>query len=320
MKIPTVDISAILVSYNTVALLPDVILALQNASGSLSVQTIIVDNASRDASAEFIGRNYTSCDLIVNSENVGFGRANNQALPLVKGRFVLLLNTDAFVAPDTLMKTMDYLNAHPECGALGVRLIGRDGQLQPSCRYFPTPINGFLQRTGLCRFLPWVKMVDDMEWDHATSRECDWVPGCYLLIRREVIEQVGLFDPRYFLYCEEVDFCFAAKKAGWQIHYFSDTTVVHIGGESAKSDNNITSGGRQIESMQVESEVLYFRKNHGAFALFLNIIFNFFLDLIIPFKQIFTCKRSSNWLQHWSHMNLLWRIYRKTKFGNIPIR
>jgi N-acetylglucosaminyl-diphospho-decaprenol L-rhamnosyltransferase len=100
-----------------------------------------------------------------------------------------------------------FMEVNPCCGVLGVKLVGRDGALQPSCRYFPTPWNVFLAKTGLQRLFPGTRLVDDMTWDHASVRECDWVPGCYYLIRREVIERVGLFDPRYFLYYEEVDHC-----------------------------------------------------------------------------------------------------------------
>ena len=102
-----------------------------------------------------------------------------------------------------------------------------------------------------------------MDWDHASVRECDWVPGCYYLIRREVIDQVGLFDPRYFLYYEEVDHCKRVKQAGWKVVYYPHTTVVHIGGESAKSVDQLNVDGRQIPTLQIESELLYFRKHHG---------------------------------------------------------
>ena len=111
--------------------------------------------------------------VIENKLNVGFGRANNQALPHARGRYLLLLNTDAFVAPDTLQKTIEYMDAHPSCGVLGVKLVGRDGALQPSCRYFPTPLNVFLTTTGLKRFFPRTRLVDNMSWDHASVRECD---------------------------------------------------------------------------------------------------------------------------------------------------
>ncbi|MGE5492684.1 MAG: glycosyltransferase family 2 protein, partial [Actinomycetota bacterium] len=136
-----VDVTTILVNYNTRHLLEDCFGRLQAASQGLRCRTIVVDNASVDGSPDFIRRHWPDWLLIENGRNVGFGRANNQALPLVEGRYVLLLNTDAFVAPDTLEKTVAYMDAHPRCGILGVRLVGRDGELQPCARYFPTPWN-----------------------------------------------------------------------------------------------------------------------------------------------------------------------------------
>jgi GT2 family glycosyltransferase len=317
---PAIDISVVLVSYNTSNLLPEAIGALENAANRFSLQTIIIDNASRDDSVAVIRRDYPDCELIVNTTNVGFGRANNQAIPLIRGRYILLLNTDAFVAPDTLNKTVAYMDAHPKCGALGVKLVGRDGVLQPSCRYFPTPLNIFLWETGLHRLFPWVKLVDDMDWDHNSARACDWVPGCYFLIRREVVDRFGLFDPRYFLYYEEVDLCFAVKKAGWQIHYFPDTTVVHIGGESAKSDSNITSVGRQIETIQIESELLYFRKNHGTATVWQNILLRTLADFIVPLKRMLKFKKRVGWADYFALSRLYWALFFQTGFGSKPTK
>ena len=184
------DITAIIVNYNTAHLLAEAIGALRASGQGLQLQIVVVDNASRDGSAEIIRTNFADCDLISNSVNVGFGRANNQALPLVQGRYVLLLNTDAFVAPETLSRTAAYMDAHPKCGVLGVRLVGRDGVLQPSCRYFPTPWSIFIERIGIDRFFPGTRLMDDMTWDHASKRECDWVPGCYYLVRASVVDQL----------------------------------------------------------------------------------------------------------------------------------
>jgi len=315
-----IDVSVILVSYNTEHLLPKAISNLNAAAEGLTLQTIIIDNASRDDSVSLIKRDYPDYELIENQINVGFGRANNQALPLIKGRYVLLLNTDAFVSSDTLQKTVAYMDEHHECGLLGVRLEGRDGELQPSCRYFPTPINKFLGRTGLNKLFPWVCLMDDMDWDHSSVRECDWVPGCYLLIRKEVIDQVGLFDDRYFLYSEEVDLCFTAKKAGWQVHYYSDTTVVHLGGESAKSDGEISEGGRQIQELQVESELLYFRKNHGMATVFLHIFLTSFGDLILLLKRVLKKDSAIDWSGCWNHSAIYWKAFRNTKYGCEPTR
>ncbi len=133
---PRPDVSVIVVNYNTAHLLHRMWDALQGSRGDLRLQIIVVDNASRDDSVAMLQSDFGEAQLIVNKTNVGFGRANNQGLALATGRYVLLLNTDAFVAPDTLGKTVAYMDAHAECGVLGVRLVGSDGELQPSCRYF----------------------------------------------------------------------------------------------------------------------------------------------------------------------------------------
>jgi GT2 family glycosyltransferase len=258
------DVSVVVVNYNTGHLLGRLFEALEASRGTLKVQTIVVDNASRDGSVEILRTRHPHAELIENTTNVGFGRANNQALALARGRYVLLLNTDAFVSPDTLTKTVAFMDAHADCGVLGVKLVGEDGRLQPSCRYFPTPWNVFLAATGFARLFPRARLVDDLSWNHAAVRECDWVPGCYYLVRREVIEHVGLFDPRYFLYYEEVDHCRAVRKAGWRVIYYPFTHVVHIGGESASSAGLLNRVSRQISPLQIESELLYFRKHYGV--------------------------------------------------------
>ncbi|MBN4061514.1 glycosyltransferase family 2 protein [bacterium AH-315-G11] len=312
-----VDISVILVSYNTEYLIFQAMTALYGAVGTLNVQVIFVDNASRDDSVTVIKEQYPECELIENEKNVGFGRANNQAVPLIKGRYVLLLNTDAFVSPDTLEKTVAYMDEYEKCGLLGVKLIGRDGALQPSCRYFPTPFNIFLQQTGFKKFFPATRMVDDMDWGHDSPKSCDWVPGCYLLMRKEVIDQVGLFDERYFLYSEEVDLCFAAKKADWQVHYFSDTSVIHLGGESAKSDGEITESGGQLESLQIESELLYFRKNHGFFGVLSHVVLQLMTSAILLVKSLLKGKgRGASWKRSKEICLLFW----KTRWGTQPTR
>jgi N-acetylglucosaminyl-diphospho-decaprenol L-rhamnosyltransferase len=258
------DLTVVVVNYKTAHLLYRMFAALEAAKGGLTLQVIVVDNASHDGSVEILRAQFPGVELIENSNNVGFGRANNQTLPLVRGRYLLLLNTDAVVSPDTLQKTVEFMDSHPGCGVLGAKLVGPDGLLQPSCRYFPTPWNVFLTRTGLDRFFPGTRLVDDMSWDHTSARECDWVPGCYYLVRREVIERVGLFDPRYFLYYEEVDHCRAVRQAGWSVIYYPNTQVLHIGGESAVSEGPLTDAGRQLSLPQIESELLYFRKHYGV--------------------------------------------------------
>jgi N-acetylglucosaminyl-diphospho-decaprenol L-rhamnosyltransferase len=280
------DISVVVVNYNTAHLFGELFAALEASRGALKLQVIMVDNASRDGSVDILRTKYPNVKLIENPTNVGFGRANNQALPWIRGRYVLLLNTDAFMAPDTLKTTVDFMNAHPRCGVLGVKLVGRDGAMQPSCRYFPTPWNVFLARTGLKRFFPGTRLVDDMSWDHASVRECDWVPGCYYLMRREVIERVGLFDPRYFLYYEEVDHCRRVRQAGWSVNYYPFTQVVHIGGESAATEGPLTHAGRQISTLQIESQLLYFRKHYGVTGVLAAVFLATLADIVTACKGL----------------------------------
>lgn len=279
------DLSIIVVNYNTRHLLDECFSSLDEATKGLSVQCLLVENASTDGSQAYLQTKAPTENIIFNDLNVGFGRANNQAVPFVQGRYVLLLNTDAFVAPDTLTKTIEWMDANPDCGVLGVRLTGRAGDLQPSCRYFPSPFNIFLNRTGLGRLFPWVRSIDDLDWDHASVRDCDWVTGCYYLMRREVLDQVGLFDPRFFMYYEEVDHCRRVKAAGWNVVYYPHTSIVHIGGESAKS-TAVLSKDKQIFSYQLESELLYMRKHYGAVGLAAHVFLLGLGDAYIGAKQM----------------------------------
>lgn len=307
-------------SYNTVEMTKKALGDLFASVGNLKMEVFMIDNASRDNSVEVLRRDYPNIMLIENKHNVGFGRANNQALPYISGKYVLLLNTDAFVQHDTLVKTMQYMDAHPKCGMLGVKLLGRDGMLQPSCRYFPTAWNIFIERTNLKKFFKQTKLVDDMTWDHASVRNCDWVPGCYALIRKEVIDQVGLFDSRYFLYYEEVDHCFAAKRAGWEVVYFPDTAVVHIGGESAKQEAAISSKSRQIESLQIESELLFFRKNHGLAGVLAHLFLNGLADLILFVKAAIKLKAPSDMLFNLKRALFVWKVFFRTRLATQPTR
>lgn len=310
----------LIVNFNTASLLPAMFDACRLATRDIDVRYWVVDNASQDNSVEVLREQFSFAGLVLNGQNVGFGRANNQLLPHVTGDYVLLLNTDAFVAPDTLQCTLAYMQANPACGVLGVKLVGREGDLQPSCRYFPTPWNVFLSRTGLGRFFSGTQMVDDMAWDHASVRECDWVPGCYYLVRRAVLDEVGLFDPRFFLYYEEVDHCRRVKAAGWQVVYFPDTTVVHVGGESAKSVGKLSDSGRQLSAMQVESELLYFRKHGGWSSLFHHVCLTAMAGIYLMVKDVLRRRGWAVVRQRVEHFVLTLRLCVQTRWATQPTR
>ena len=313
-------LTTIIVNYNTKNLLDSCVAVLRTSAAGIKHQIIIVDNASQDGSVEHLRHRFSDCELLFNESNVGFGRANNQALALARGRYVLLLNTDAFVAADTIHKTVNYLEANPTTGVLGVRLVGRDNVLQPSCRYFPTPWNEFVSRAGLSRWFPLTRLVDDMAWDHSSIRECDWVPGCYYLVRQSVIDQVGLFDPRFFLYYEEVDHCCAVKAAGWKVVFYPDTTVVHIGGESAKSVSEITASGRQIDSLQIESGLLYHRKHHGRIGLACDVFLITLGDVVLTMKWLIKRRTTTGAKAYGTHIKTAWRLLSSTGWGHRPTR
>lgn len=317
---PQIDLSIVLVNYNTCHLLAELFASIARATKGLSIQGVVVDNASTDGSVAYLKKIPYPVEFVFNPKNVGFGRANNQALPLVRGRYVLLLNTDAFVSEDTFTKTIAFMDEHPDCGVLGVRLVGRDGGLQPSCRFRPTLANIFLNKTGLSRWFPYVRAVDDMAWPHDAVRECDWVPGCYYLIRREVLSQVGLFDPRFFMYYEEVDHCIRVQQAGWKVFFYPFTQVVHIGGESAKSVAEISKAGRQISALQMESEWLFVRKHHGLWGLWAHLALLVLADLIQLAKDLIKRRGGAVARLNLVRLRAAWTILTKTRWGMKPTR
>ncbi len=311
-------VDVLLVSFNSAHLLERLRQTLAGAAGDgMRLRLLAVDNASTDHSAAILRESFPCEVFIRNEDNVGFGRANNQLLEHVRSEYVLLLNTDAFVSPDTIAKTVAYMDAHPKCGILGVRLTGSDGDLQPSRRSFPTPLNTFLRRTGLLRWLDLPATRQDLEEDHATEAECDWVPGCYYLVRRAVLDDVGLFDPRFFLYFEEVDHCRRAREAGWTVTYLPSTSVVHLGGESAKSVANLTQG-RQISVLQIESELLYMRKHYGLGGFLLHLALVALGDAILAAKDVLK-RRPGAW-QHLRSTGVTFRFARSTAMGTRPTR
>jgi len=313
-------ISVILVSYNTAKMSIESLDSLFNSVGDFELEVFVIDNASKDNSVELISTQFPNVTLIENKENVGFGRANNQALSLIKGDYILLLNTDAFVATDTLQKSLNYMQSNPRCGVLGARLLSQNGEQQPSCRYFPTPFNLFVDRVGLSYLLPKIKLVDDVNFNAELTQSCDWVPGCYYMVRKQVVNDVGLFDPLYFLYSEEVDHCFAVKKAGWEVVYLADINVIHIGGESAKSVGTISMVSRQVPQLQIESELLYFRKNHGVLGMLSHILLSNLTDILQTLKDIIRLKGAQKIMYNIKRILAFWQTLFVTDFAKRSTR
>lgn len=200
------------------------------------MEVLVVDNASRDGSAQMTAQEFPGAVLIANSENKGYAEGNNQALTRARGDCALLLNPDAIVHPDSLTRAMDFLRAHPEAGAVGCRLVGRDGETQQSVRGFPDPGPVLWEWLRLPRLLPRSRRVGAyrMAWfDYNKEAEVDQPMGSFLLIPRAALDQVGLLDPRFPLFFNEVDWCWRAKREhGRHIYYTPSAVVTHYGARS----------------------------------------------------------------------------------------
>jgi GT2 family glycosyltransferase len=253
------DLSVAVVSWNTRELLLACLAAIEPGAAPYSVETIVVDNASSDGSVEAVRERFPGVQVIANAENRGFTRANNQALAVARGRFLLLLNSDAEPRPGSLATLLRYMETHPECGACGPRLVFPDGRLQPNGRRLPTFWREFLAASGLRRLNP-DAFADRLEWgrsDFSLTVEVGEVSGACLMTRREVVDQVGPMDERLFMFYEEVDWCARMQAAGWKIAYVAEAEVVHHMAQSVKK------AGFRVFRTFYESQYRYYRK-HAA--------------------------------------------------------
>jgi GT2 family glycosyltransferase len=201
----------------------------------VSWEAIVVDQESLDGSAEMVEADFPGATLIRQRPNLGFGGGNNVAYRHARGRYFMLLNSDTVVRPGWLTALVEYADAHPRAGLIGPRLLNPDGTLQYSCRRFPTLAAGLFRRTPLEWLAPKNRFTEDYlmkNWDHAEPRDVDWLSGACLMARREMVEEIGGLDERYFMYFEDVDWCLRAHKAGWEVHYVPEPVVLHEIGRS----------------------------------------------------------------------------------------
>lgn len=262
------DVSFIIVSFNTRQLLAECLRTIMALCGRVKQETFVVDCNSNDGSPELVSHEFPWVKLLRSERNLGFANANNLAFPHCRARYVVLLNSDAFLTQHALERSVAHMDGAPGVGLGGAQLVGRDGVWQPSARLFPSLLNDFLSLSGLSAKYPRSPFFGraDRTWaDPEQAAAVDWVPGAYAIIRRDVLERVGYFDPRFFLYYEEVDLCRRIKAAGYEIWYWPDSQVIHLGGESSKtvSHLSLSSSGAQLTLWRMRSALLYYRKHHG---------------------------------------------------------
>jgi hypothetical protein len=267
--------------------------SVERERNGLRLEIFVVDNNSQDSSVEMVEAEFPHVRVLRSQINLGFGAANNLALELAQGRFIVLLNSDAFLCQDALRISVQYMQEHSNVGLAGGRLVGRDFSWQPSARMFPSIFSDFLVLSGLAYKFPKSRFFGrfDRTWaDPLQPAEVDWVPGAFSIIRSDALHKVGFFDPDFFLYSEEVDLCRRIQDAGYKIMYWPEIVVIHIGGESSRQIGpmEISSTGAQLIRWRMRSTLIYYRKHHGVKALgvkLLELVFYRFIALRNNFSR-----------------------------------
>ena len=243
-------VSILIVNFNTKKLLVDCIESIY-AHTTLLFEIIVVDNASTDGSVAAVRKlNKKEVTILSNKSNVGFAKANNQAISLAKGKYLLLLNSDTILTEDAIGRTVEYMNQHPKIGIASCKLLNPDGSLQPTGGYFPT----------LLRVFFWMSFIDDLPFIsslvlpfhpaasfYKQSRSLDWVTGAFFCVRAQVVRDIGGLDEDYFMYVEELDFCYRAKRKGWSVGYVPSTSIIHFGRASSTNEFAIVSEYKNLQ-------------------------------------------------------------------------
>ena len=287
-------LSVIIVSYNVKYHLEQCIRSVQKASEGLDADIWVVDNASSDGSVEYLQTFFSDVHFISNTENVGFSRANNQAIRECKGEYVLLLNPDTIVAEDTLRGCVAFLDAHPTVGATGVRMLNADGTFAPeSRRGLPTPFTSFCKMTGLSTLFPKSRTFGRYYMKYLNEDEAnpvDVISGAFNMLRHKVLDQVGLLDEDFFMYGEDIDLSYRMLLAGWQ-NYYLPYYILHYKGESTQK-----SSFRYVHVFY-NAMLIFFNKHFGrkyvliGYLIRLAVVFRALLDVLIRLLDRFLPER-----------------------------
>lgn len=235
------DLSVVIVNYNVEYFLEQCLNAVLSASKELKVQVFVVDNNSIDGSVLMVQEKFPEVNVIANKDNAGFSKANNQAVLLSDARYVLLLNPDTVIEEDTFLKTVNFMDEHPDSGGLGVRMVDGKGNFLPeSKRGFPTPAVSFYKIFGLSRIFPKSKTFGQYHLGYLSEFETnkvDVLSGAFMMLRSETLDKVGLLDEMFFMYGEDIDLSYRIKLGGYENYYFAGTKIIHYKGESTKKSS-----------------------------------------------------------------------------------
>jgi len=274
------DLSICILTRQARDLLRACLRSLAEHTHDITYEVIVVDNASDDGTLDMLRDEFPTVRVIANAHNAGFTRASNQAIRVSTGRYVLLLNNDTLILPAAFDRLVAFADRHPEIGIVSPQVLNRDGTLQKQCRRsFATPWDLFCYFSGLATLFPRSRLFGRYLMtfmDANVTHPADAVSGSCMLIRRAVLDQIGLLDERFFAYQEDTDLCFRAHHAGWQVYYFHEARIIHYGGQ----------GGSRIEPYRSiiewhKSYFYYYRKNLARRYIFL---FNWFYYLVMALK------------------------------------
>lgn len=265
------DISIIIVNWNTKELLLNCIKSLLQETSHCTMEIIVVDNASTDGSPKAVKKMYPNVNVIINKSNLGFSKANNIGINQSNGRYLCLVNSDIKILDGCVDRMCCYMEKHDSIGVLGPKTLNADMSLRINCRTFPTLWNSFCQAIGLHKFFPRYRLFSDSLMTyflHDSIKGVNVLPGCFLMIRKEAIDEVGFLDEKFFFYGEDKDWCKRMKDGGWDVVFFPNSEVIHYAGKSAGK----TPVRFLIEGLRSNS--YYWEKHHGRFKkkLFLGVM------------------------------------------------
>jgi hypothetical protein len=257
----SIDISVVILSWNDQNYLEECLQSLVNST-KRTMEIIVVDNASTDGTPDMVEAKFPMVKLIRNPENLGFPKGNNIGIQASRGKYVFLINSDVKVLDGCMDAVADYLDAHPDVGMIGPKILNRDGTHQSSCRQFPTLWNNFCMLSGLSRVFNDSRFFSGEHMFYFRGdRQMDVnvLVGCFWAVRREALDEFGMLDEGFFMYAEDLDWCQRCWNAGWRVVFFPGAEAIHYrGGSSAKKDPV------WIALTQQRSVLRYWKKHHGV--------------------------------------------------------
>jgi O-antigen biosynthesis protein len=281
LLINSLQVSIVIVNYNVKYFLEQCLYSLCKSLKGISAEIIVVDNKSTDGSYIYLKERFPQIIFIENLRNAGFSKACNQGAQISNSDFILFLNPDTILPEDCVNKCIEFLNSNSDAGALGVRMIDGQGKfLKESKRSFPSPLTSLFKLFGLSKLFPASKLFAKYHLGHMDelkTNEVDVLAGAFMMIKKEVIQKVGLFDEQFFMYGEDIDLSYRIQQAGYKNYYFADTTIIHFKGESTRR------GSLNYVRMFYNAMSIFVHKHYGGARAG---IFNFLIQLAIFFRAL----------------------------------